>query len=86
VADLARWAKVVVVDGVMALIYHNYDSEDGCYAIHCVIQASVGEVDTKIRRRKAWTQKEFDRIDSDVLVRSAIGGIRNMGFEPVGGA
>jgi len=82
-SDLARWAKVEIVNGVMGMVYHTYDSDQDQYTIHCVIQDDVGEVDVKVSREKPWTQQEFDAMDAAGMIASCIGAAREIGFEPV---
>jgi len=85
-SDMARWAKVEVVNGVMGMIYHTYDTDQDQYVIHCMIQTDVGEFAINAGRKEPWTQQQFDAINFAGMVTSCVETAREMGFEPVSGA
>ena len=77
-----RWAKVLVVDGVMASIQHVWDGETEQYAIVCTIQTDGAEFATKLGRDEPHSQEDFDRFGDD-QVRACISTARKFGFEPL---
>ena len=79
-----RWAKVLVVDGVLALLWHrasqDEDDEDG-YEIRCIVRGEGAETSIAISREYPFTQAEFDSV-GDALARRAIDHATNFGMPP----
>lgn len=78
---LTRWAKVLIVDGVMGLIYHTFNSDNENYQIRCTIKTNGVEISVNLGKAKPFTQSQFDAT-GEGLVRSAIMAARNFGFTP----
>lgn len=77
-----RWARTVVVNDVLGLIYHTFDGEKEQDLIIVMIQADGASVTTRIGRKRPFTQAEFDAIKAEELVRAVIRSAADMGLEP----
>lgn len=75
-----RWAQVLVVDGVMGMIYHAFNSDDDRYQIRCTIKAQGTEITISVERRRPFTQPEFDAAGED-MVRLAISQAGDIGLK-----
>lgn len=76
-----RWAKVLIVDGVMALIRHGSTDDDG-YEIRCTIQCEGAESSVALQRDRPFPQEALDAVGVG-LVREVIRSARRLGLRPV---
>ncbi|MGN0864179.1 MAG: hypothetical protein ACI4N1_12805 [Stenotrophomonas koreensis] len=77
-----RWAKVLVVDGVMASIQHVWDGDNEQYAIVCKIQCDGMEFKAALEGDEPFPQAVFDQVGDD-LVRACIKSARDFGLQPL---
>ncbi|RPE74654.1 hypothetical protein [Vulcaniibacterium tengchongense] len=77
-----RWARTVVIDGVLALLTHTYDSDAERYCIGCTVQADHAEVSIKIHLSKPATQDAFDDA-ATWLPQQCLERVKQFGMTPV---
>jgi|GEM_PF-1723701 len=75
-----RWAKVLIVDGVMALIRHGSTDDDG-YEIRCTIQCDGAESSVAVQGDRPFPQEAIDAVGVS-LVREVIRSARRFGLKP----
>lgn len=75
-----RWAKVLIVDGVMAVIRHAGTDDDG-YEIRCSIQCDGAETSAALQKSQPFSQEAFDEAGAD-LVRAVIFAAGEFGLTP----
>ncbi|HEL3751688.1 TPA: hypothetical protein UMV35_004029 [Stenotrophomonas maltophilia] len=76
-----RWAKVLIVDGVMALVRHGSTDDDG-YEIRCSIQCEGAESSVALLGNHPFPQEAFDAAGVE-LVREVIRSARHFGLRPL---
>lgn len=74
------WAKVLIVDGVMALVRHGR-ADDDTYEIRCTIQCEGAESSVALQGDRPFPQEAIDAVGVG-LVREVIRSARRLGVKP----